>query len=729
MNENKKAQVTVFIIAGIVLLFTVSIGTYMIITKQETVPSETVIEDVPVQFQKVISYVDSCVVKVSTEAVQKVGANGGYSNLSEHNIRSDPQNPTESNAFRFYSGDKNSDIAYWRYFKSNNRCTENCECGSEMPYLRTEDGSPSIEEEIEKYIDANLKKCLNNFDSFKKQGYGIQENGELSSDVEIADDDIYIMINYPLDIKKGKSENEISKFFIRLPVDLEKIYGLAFQIMEQESNYYYLERWTQEQINGFGLGLNENALPPPTAIKLEPGARPVQWIKSDVKQLFIDHVISQYVQALAVFGTSNYIDNSGTFFERTTIPIASPIGESYYDLAVTFEFMNWWPIFFDITGRGVRGEVIGPEKSSFPLVDWIGLQRYNFYYDVSYPVKIDIFDTMALNNQGYHFIFGLESNVRDNKPLNCTNINQGLYMGRSSSLMCDVLQKCANIEISIFDAKTHEPVKDVLVSYGAREMCDLGITSEQGKLDAGLPQCVGSGCSFIFTKSGYETKTLVKAVRCDEENCGLEDVLCDGGSLELELEPKRTMKIVVEKKRMIKTPDGRWTFRNEPIGLDPNEEVMLFIEKKKENPFEDDLIINSYFNDSEPISEGEFVPGEYTGSLQLLYNLPNPERDKVVFNEVEICARELLDEECETIESIVFDSSYNFFPEGSIGLNFEIGPEDLDGYNTIVFYALSAPDKESFNNLDVYDAELIGKQYEFGETYSENLKPTYKNIN
>jgi len=732
--KHKKAQITIFIIIGIIILL--GFGTYVYISgsqKAETIPSETIIEKIPVQFQPIGVFVESCLIKTSAEALDKIGKSGGYTDLTANAIISNPSEPTESNAFRFFPEDENSETAYWWYFKSSNNCLANCECSSEMPYLRKEDGTPSVEAELEKYIDLNMEACLDDFTSFKQQGYIVEEKGELKTTATIAENDIPILVEYPLKVKKGDSEEDIKNFFVRIPLNLNRIYELASEITRKEIRYPYLERWTQEEIDAFGLGVNKS-LPPTASASFDPDRDFLMWSKSESKNLLMNNILPYYTSFFQVFNTANYIERTD-YYARTTLPIASPAGKSYSDLEVVFEYLNWWPIYLDITGRGASGDFITPDVTIFPLLNQLGaslgLERSNFYYDLSYPVRVDIYDSKALNNKGYHFYIGLESNVRNNKPLNCTGAGMPSVVGYSGSLLCSNQQRCANITIIANDTKTGEHIEDVLISYGTTEQCNLGKTSSSGDeilLRTELPSCIG--CSLFLSKPGYFSYPLVYSVRCDNENCDDEYVLCNNENLTVNIEPKRTINAKVKKKRMLKDPVlKKWALNNAPVNLLNDEYAIFTIEKIKEDIFEEDIIVSQVIEGSSIVElKDSLIPGDYSASVQLFYELPDSyERTEIEFKSKRICA-DCCDwrgrcKKHETLGPQIFDST---FPEGSSQVDFTITKENLDNSDTIVLYVISSPDSLSFDILGFDDLEMMGKSEEFNEEHKLELKPTFE---
>lgn len=733
ISRNKKGQVTIFIVIGVILLLTAATYVILRVTKQEQPSEQAVISEVPVEFQPINDFVESCIAKTGKDAIKLLGFHGGYTDLNRYGIKANSAEPTEGRAFLFNSNDVKSGVAYWNYFKSDNQCETNCECSSEQPYLKKAEGAPNIEAELEDYVDKNLKICLLDFAAFEKQGFNINTIGDVKTTVTIRENDVLFLVNYKIEAKKGDSEFDIENFIKIVPVKLKKIYELANEIKEKELNFTYLERWTVEQLSGLGLGINGNKLPPIAASELSPSESPVYWIKEEVKNNIINNMLPVYTPFLSVFGTANYNNNlRGTFYERATVPLTSPSGLDYSDLDVKFNYLNWWPIYFDITGRGVSGQIIGPETASSSIFTFLGIKRYNFYYDVSYPILVDIYSPDAFNNEGVHFYFGLETNVRNNRPLNCSGPGQTRYAAPSGSMFCNYNQGCANITIETIDSKTGSPLANANVYYSSGgESCDKGFTELKGAkaiVETSLPQCVGTACSLNIVKDGYWTYPQAYAVRCDTSAiCSNENVLCNGESLQLKMEPYRNTSIVLMKKKMLKQAQRTWVFNNAAYDLLDNEYAVITLEKIKSNPAEESLILSGIFYGNQTSMKflPGLVPGNYASRIDLFYKFPDAEqREVVIFQEVEECEDVLgglLGEECTTL------GPYNFtdtIVEGGFVGNITLTKEMLDSNKNIIFYTLSVPDIDtSYDILDVYDLEELGRAENYSQTYKVELKP------
>ena len=171
MHKNqKKGQVTLFIVIGIIMLLAlvVFVSIREEAAKQEIVPGVRVaVEDVPVEFSLIRPFVESCISDIAEEALIKLGEHGGYIDPAEFGINA-VADPTAGSAVRFSAG-SGLEIPYWFYLSSDNKCSGNCQFSYGRPALyRSEDRAKSIEAQLDKYVDNNLKDCLNDFEALKQ---------------------------------------------------------------------------------------------------------------------------------------------------------------------------------------------------------------------------------------------------------------------------------------------------------------------------------------------------------------------------------------------------------------------------------------------------------------------------------------------------------------------------------------------------------------------------------
>jgi len=158
----KKAQLTIFLIIGIILLFSSAIVFYI---KGEVIEDTAAvlpqIERVPLELQPLKTFVENCIRDVATDAIKKLGLYGGYI---------DPENsdytgtfltagyePTESEVLVFL-GDKK--IPYWWFLDSDNDCQALCKFASKRPTTNPTGGPTSIVNQINTYIKKEFQLPL-----------------------------------------------------------------------------------------------------------------------------------------------------------------------------------------------------------------------------------------------------------------------------------------------------------------------------------------------------------------------------------------------------------------------------------------------------------------------------------------------------------------------------------------------------------------------------------------
>ncbi|MBW2986542.1 hypothetical protein KY333_04195 [Candidatus Woesearchaeota archaeon] len=268
----KKAQITVFIIIGIMLL----LGTALLIYVVSLKPAQKSETDVASQslrksaVQPVKEYVLSCLDVVSSDALELVGKQGGRLFVSQGGITPDPTDselgvrfleydyvllpysivPPEGTAGIFFSSipkypwisfpyldDKTSDIGFFGLVQ--------------YPALYREiDGelvANSIQEQLETYISNNIGKCT--IWSNKFAGFNIT-TGTPNTTMVIAENRTHLkheeyisfVLNWPITIKEISSDAEttINEFSVNHPIAFGRIYYTVKDILEQDvSNVSY----------------------------------------------------------------------------------------------------------------------------------------------------------------------------------------------------------------------------------------------------------------------------------------------------------------------------------------------------------------------------------------------------------------------------------------------------------------------------------------------------------
>ena len=186
---NKKTQVTLFLILGLVVLIAVFFMGYIAPDKAKS--------ESPSSLLPLKSNIDFCVDEIAKQAVIYTGLYGGYYKVPEPKL--------------VYFFD---DVPYYIYQGTNT-----------MPSLTT------IEAQISNYIMEQLPECVNNLRDFQ----GAKIEGAISSvNSTVGKDSVLVYIDYPINVYKADVNTQFSKFRTEVPVRLDTIYSTASSIVEDK---------------------------------------------------------------------------------------------------------------------------------------------------------------------------------------------------------------------------------------------------------------------------------------------------------------------------------------------------------------------------------------------------------------------------------------------------------------------------------------------------------------
>ena len=766
MRHNKRGQLTVFIIIGIVLLFSAALIIYIrgAVTRYQP-PTEVPFEQVPTELQPLQNYVTECLRTTSIDALKRTGLQGGYTDISTFRVID--SDPSQGNAVSFSPG-SDLKIPYWWYLKSGNRCEGNCEFGSERPDL------PEIERQLGNFISSRIIGCLGDYQTFIQQGFSI-EQGPITTDVKLGRT-VTVFMRYEMKVTRQGRTGTLTQFASQIPVDFQRLYELATAMTDSEIQYHFLERQTINLISDFA-GINK-PLPPLTDAAFDPGNSPY-WLKSQVKEN-VQLALTSYIPALQLYGSTNFVQppSSGPqrgIYEAMVLPIVDQQQQPFYGLSSKIIYFDWWPIYFNIKGRGVSGEFITAETASTSLISWMGIKRYSNYYDVSYPVVIELKDPKALDNEGYTFMFALEANVRDSRELYSTY--QGLPVSpfTEGSLLCNYNQRISgNITINSREAVSNSPLEGVQITYSCGdEACGMGYTEgKNATLRTKFPICAGG--SVIASKRNYraapirynseigksgtinvslypqkEKKIIVRKYYIYKRCLGTEiegnafttyhplasAELSGIRSLEESLREEQTGYLSTEKQRVGETDlSCYWYFNPQDASLLNNEMAVITFTKTKDYPGEEEYIVAAIYNGNQTYTAVPLVPGKYEVNINLLYNLP-----AYGHNTLTIAGRTITTDtnsflpggkEDITLDPIVFDKAV---PEGgaqldSVNSYWELSSNNLYNDDAMVFYVLNAPkfNVQSNGTLDIWHEDLgqVGKISDYSNLLRNLLEPT-----
>lgn len=751
----KKAQVTVFIIVGIVLVLGIStffmLRTSNVKDQFDEQGQQIVVERVSAEFRPVQDYVTQCVTDLGTQGLRLLGQQGGYIDVS--GLRTNKLDPTSTgaNALVFWPEDEDFKIPYWWYMDSSDDCfsTFSCRFSSEQP--RLEGSADSIETQLEEYIDENLAGCLDEFKPLKNQGFRFLEQSDPETDVTFTKDDVFIELDYPVTSLYDRKEQELTFYNTRLDVSFREMYEFASELVSLQQSGAFLERQLIDIISLYS-GTDQDALLPPfynPAALRGTGDIRLVWTRNEVKKA-IQSLLPSYVPMFSVYHSRNFRMRSGAddydsaFFEKMVIPIND---SDYVDYDVDFSYKSWWDLYLNIDDL----QVMQPESSApkflkdIPLVGPVLNQfsplRYQFAYDVSYPVMMTLSDPDAFGGDGFTMNVAMETNVRNNMPVFETEneLEQqaaaGIPASLTRSIFCSIENfDSGNVTAIVKDARSGDELEGANVNYiCAQESCYMGMTKSH---DDGIyfkgqfPVCVGGMLEVQL--AGYERKTVPLSTQLDQ-----------GDDMEVMLEPVREKQIKVRvfgnKKRTLfnsqtAEQETQWSidFTNEEE-LRPGETAMITFERVPEDGASgssDEFSSIAYMTYDNPVADVRLVPGTYevTGTLIVDFTA-----EESIFSPVTIPGETRpvktgLFKEPEKVElpPIEFE---DMFPESMLFLDeahggyWEVTADQLDSADTITFYMIASPYLESGLQLSYDDMNEFGKSDYYSGVHRDLIEP------
>ncbi|MDP7115636.1 MAG: hypothetical protein QF915_01135, partial [Candidatus Woesearchaeota archaeon] len=553
-NLERKGQLSLFLVLGVIIVagalifFTLSDKS----TSDRDVQSKVV--DVPVEFQPISNFIDNCIIHVATEGLQVLGLQGGYIDVEKAGLFFADKS-TESELVEHPPG-SGTMVPYWYYLESDNSCEANCNFDSKRPSLYRGDGEPSIEGQLDTYVNENLPDCLTNFGPLIDAGFEIKEVGEVDTTTTVTSSDVLFVVNYPIEVIKDGTTS-LDEFFVRIPVNMKKMFEQATSLTTIQMDQQYIEKSVLNLLVAFS-SVDENMLPPRSGVTFEFGST-THWFKSQVAGL-IKSMLGVYIQGLRVYNTINHNPvtiigeprREAMYNQGMLIP-ASPDAE---DFKVFYSYLDWWDIYFNLN---CDGELCTPESVGTELLPVLGIQRYTFLYDISFPVLVEVYDPAALNNQGYKFQFMLEANIRNNERMDKDFLQLDALSIRQSSQLCDIDKRnSGNISVKVVEEGANSNVESAQVTFSCgRESCFIGKTPLSGELTEQFPICLGGLVSFLHPD--YLKRTVHLSPKLDETY-----------SINMSLFKREDVPYEVKKFKLTKG-GGFWNLNPVPLPLDDKE--------------------------------------------------------------------------------------------------------------------------------------------------------------
>ncbi|MBW2968371.1 hypothetical protein KY362_07870 [Candidatus Woesearchaeota archaeon] len=210
---NKRGQITVAIIIGIILLF--GAGIFFYVRSLSVEQMETEVEELPaLNLAGITTYVESCIIRESPAPIKLMAERGGT--LTPVNYKT------------------------YNHVNYSYLCTDQPNYAKCVPIIRTRQ---DMELELAEYLKPLLNDCID-LDRFREQGTEV-EAGDLKVDVDIAQENVVVTLSYPMSLFLGESSLDLADFTQRIDLPLGKLFDLSVNIMNDEiaNGYYDQDEW------------------------------------------------------------------------------------------------------------------------------------------------------------------------------------------------------------------------------------------------------------------------------------------------------------------------------------------------------------------------------------------------------------------------------------------------------------------------------------------------------
>ncbi|MEK6901402.1 MAG: hypothetical protein AABX37_03605, partial [Nanoarchaeota archaeon] len=383
-----QGQVTVFIILGIVLLLVLVL---VVLTRQEILqfsPDEII----PTEKGKVETSIRSCIEQMGEKAVQKMGVQAGYIDVPP-DVERDGSRHLRVSPFQV--------VPYWAQGEERN-----------IPSLE------QMSEEINVYIEQNLRGCLQADESFSRE-YDFMEKSDIEATTSILKEKIMFTVRWEVEVrtKSGEVVAELINHDAQSAIKLKNVYDTAVRIVDAELREMKVEDITQDL-----LALEHPNVP---LAGVAMGCTRKEWSVHDVKRTVQDMLRVNLAQ-LRVKGTEfvEFPENLPYYQNHYVWDVGEEFVQPH--VSVQFRYENTYPFLFQVTpqeGNWLRSSSVGGTD----LLSFLCVQTWKFTYDVVYPVQVIVRDdtTGYLFHTAFtvHLVRNLpnrESEVvaRESRPLN-----------------------------------------------------------------------------------------------------------------------------------------------------------------------------------------------------------------------------------------------------------------------------------------------------------------------
>ena len=356
---NKRGQVTIFIIIGILIVA----GVGLFFTFQDSIVGTSV----PTTLEPVYNQFLECVKENTLTGINVMESQAGYIYLPEF------EKGSEYMPFSSQLDFLGSAVPYWYYVSENGFEKEQVVSISDM------------ETDLERFVEEQINDC--DFDSYYEDEFLI-DYGVVEAKANIKSEKVEIKLDMGMTIEKADESIFIKDHRVSVNSNLGKLYDSAIEVYEKEQDEFFLEEYAIDTLNLYA---------PVEGVEFT--CSPQTWI--------VEEVFDELQQAIE--------DNTLSLKSKGGNYILNNKENEYFvvDVNSDVKFFNSvnWPYSFEVS----------PSDEAIMVTEPIGNQQglgvlgfcyapYHFVYNVKYPVLVQVQEGEEI------FQFPLAVVIQGNKP-------------------------------------------------------------------------------------------------------------------------------------------------------------------------------------------------------------------------------------------------------------------------------------------------------------------------
>lgn len=188
----KKGQITLFIIIGVILILAIS--TFFIFFNNNVEQDLNTVSNQ--ESSNLNLFVEDCLSETLKKGLYEIGMLGGFRTMPLANFFSEYGEA----AYHYYQG------------------------------LNLAPTIEDVQQNLEDYIYDEIQYCFMNFIEFKNMGYEV-ETGDLNVNVILAQEDVSVNLNYPINLIQNEERINLNNFNTRTNVKLRQVWELGNEII------------------------------------------------------------------------------------------------------------------------------------------------------------------------------------------------------------------------------------------------------------------------------------------------------------------------------------------------------------------------------------------------------------------------------------------------------------------------------------------------------------------